>query len=189
MESFAVCSTSSESAGSSYGAETPVKSLILPSRALVVSFGIALLANFYRAAAVDLQEIAGQQQSARPLPVAAKRRHERRQHDRARLDEDLGEFSNPPDVFRAVSFREAKVAAEAVPDIVPIEHERAAPHPVQPLLGRVRNGGLAGTGQAGEPKHDATVPMKFFPALTRDGGVMPDDVGTRLAHVQGRAFR
>jgi len=160
--------------------------------AAVVVLGVALGADIYRAIAVDFEKIAVLENTAHLVAVAADRRHEGRQHDGARLDEQLGHFADAADVFLAVLRRESQVAAQAVPDIVAVEHDGPASKLMQLFLYGVRNGRFAGTGQTGEPQHHTAMAVQLFTTLPRHGGMVPHHVGALwtfyCAHFSNHAF-
>ena len=67
------------------------------------------------------------------------------------VGKQLGHFADAPDVFRAVLGRETEVGAKAVADVVAVEDVGVAAQVEQLALQFGGDGGLAGTGQAGQP--------------------------------------
>ena len=58
---------------------------------------------------------------ARRVTVGSVRRHERHQGDDTATAEEAGHFAHAPHGLRPVTRREAKVAVEASPNVVPIQ--------------------------------------------------------------------
>lgn len=157
------------------------KGLDLPCpRLLVQTLHVTLLAHFERGLAVDLDEVAMHDQAAHALAVGTERRDERGHGDHASLYEQLGDFADAADVLHAVLIGETKVTAQAVADVVAVEHEGAALQSVELFFHRMRQRGFSRTGQPCEPQDRALVPVHGFALLTVDGGLVPDDVGTLI---------
>jgi hypothetical protein len=78
--------------------------------------------------------------SARHAPLAAKRRDEAHDHDQAGFHHQLRDFGNAADVLDPVLVGEAEIAAEAVADVVAVEHHGVVPRMMQRLLDEIRNG-------------------------------------------------
>ena len=78
------------------------------------------------------------------LPLCAERRDERTQHDQARVDEQLGDFADAPDIFHAVGVGEAEIAVQAVANVVAVEHVGMSAARVKLPLHDAGDGALAG---------------------------------------------
>ena len=102
------------------------------------------------------------------VAVLAVRRDERREHDRAGVDEQLRDLADPADVLGPVLGREAEVAVEPVADVVAVEDVGEAAVGEQPVLDGVGERALAGAGEAGEPDDRAAVAPVRFALLAAD---------------------
>ena len=89
----------------------PVKSVELAAARLAVeALRVALLGDRERGVDEDLDELAGLEQAARQLALAAERRDERDQHDQAGVDHQPRDLGDAADVLDAVGVGEAEVA-------------------------------------------------------------------------------
>lgn len=133
---------------------------------------------------MNLDEISRLHERARLVAVGAEGGDERREHDHARIEKQLGHFSDPPDVLFPVVIREAQVFAEAVADVVAVENIAAEAAAEQLCIHRIGQGAFAAARQAGEPEDGAvvTLPLRLAAAIYR--GLMPDDIAG-FDHVAG----
>jgi hypothetical protein len=69
--------------------------------------------------------------------VASERADERRQNDRARVDEQLGDLTGASNVFVAVPVIETQVAGEPMPEIVSVQDKGLAAAFEKTLLDRI----------------------------------------------------
>src|SRR5207245_464804 len=93
----------------------------------------------------------------------------------AGLGKELCHLSGASNVFLAVSRRETQIGAQAVAQIVPIQHTGVLAQAEQLPFQLDRNRGLARTAQPGQP-HDATgMPIPLRPLRA---GVIFDEDGT-----------
>ena len=88
----------------------------------VEALGVALFTHAEVRGAVDFDEVAGFHQGPCLVAVGLERRHKRREHHDARIEEQLAHFANAADVFFPVGIGEAQVFAEAVADVVAVQH-------------------------------------------------------------------
>lgn len=153
------------------------KRLDLPRpRLLVESLHVALFAHLQRGLAVDLDEIAVHDQAAHALAVGTERRDEGGHRDHTGLDKQLGHLADAADILHAVHIRKPEIAAQAVADIIAVQHEGAAFQRMQFFFHRMRQGRFSGPGQPGEPQDGALVAVQGLAHLAVDGGMVPDDV-------------
>ena len=75
-----------------------------------------------------------------------------------------------------ISIGEAQVFAEAVADVVAIQHIGGEPPLEQGCIDGVGQGALARAGEPGEPKNGAAVPTLLRALVAAYGGLMPGDV-------------
>ena len=76
------------------------------------------------------------------------------------VDHQLRDLGDAADVLVAVGGAEAEVAAEAVADVVAVEHARVHALGEQPLLDQVGDRRLARAGESGQPQHARMVPVE-----------------------------
>src|SRR5713226_617420 len=152
----------------------------------VQAFGVALLADFDRRVHIDFDEFARRYHRAHQVAVRAVGRNERGDDDDARVGEQFGQFADATDVFLAVFGRETEVGTKAVPNVVAVEHISVPAQIEQFALQLDGNGGLARTGQAGEPDDAAAVAVAGGALPRGDLPVTPINVMALVQRV-GRA--
>lgn len=64
--------------------------------------------------------------------------------------------------------------------VIAIQHIGAAALLMQHFFHRMSKGGFACTGQPCKPDDCAAVAVLFLAALTRNGSIVPDDVGRKI---------
>ena len=111
-----------------------------------------------------------------PVAVLAVRRDEGRQRDHAGVDEQLADFADAADVFRAVFGAKPEVLVEAHADVVAVEHHRVLAHLVEQVIDGVGDRALAGAGKAREPQHDPLMAVVPGTIGLRDFVFVPGDV-------------
>ncbi len=87
----------------------------------IQAFDVALLADFERALAPGLDEVALGLHGAHACAVGTQGGDEGRQHDNAGVREQPCSFAGPAQVFAAVFGREAKAGAQALAQAVAVE--------------------------------------------------------------------
>jgi uncharacterized NAD(P)/FAD-binding protein YdhS len=130
--------------------------------AAIQAFDVALLADFERALAPGLDEVALGLHGAHAGAVGAQRGNEGRQHDDAGIGEQARGLAGAADVFAAVFGGKAKAGAQALAQDVAVQQYRLAAGKEQAVFDCARQGRLAGAGQAGEPDHRAAMAMHFL---------------------------
>ncbi len=126
---------------------------------------------------MHLDEITIGHQGPGLVTVSAEGRNKGGQRDHPGIHKQLGHLADATDVLLPVGIGEAQVLAEAMADVVTIEHIGGQAAFKQHSVDGVGQGAFARAGQAGEPKNGAAVtPLAAagFPVHRR---FMPDDVG------------
>ena len=145
----------------------------------VEAFGVAGFADLEISGAEHLEEVTVLHQVPGLVPVCTEGRHKGGQHDHARIQEQLGHFTDAADVLLTVGIGEAQVFAEAVADVVAIQHIGGESSLEQGCVDGIGQGALAGAGESGEPKNGAAVTALLRALVAAHGGLMPGDVGGR----------
>ena len=162
------------------GAGDASEFLDLPRPCLgVEAFGVAGFADLKIGGAEPLQKVTVLHQASGLVPVSAEGGNKGGEHDHARIQEQLGHFTDAADVLLTVGIGEAQVFAEAVANVVPVQHIGGEPPLEQSGVHGIGQGALAGAGESGEPEDGAAVTALFGALLTADRGFMPGDVGGR----------
>ena len=126
---------------------------------------------------MDLDEVTDLHQGPGPVAVGLEGRHEGGEHHHAGIEEQLRHLADATDVLLAVCIREAQVGAEAVADVVAIQHVAGEALLEQGGIDGIGQGALARSRQPREPEDGAAVAALVGAGPTADGGVVPDDVG------------
>ena len=143
----------------------------------VEAFGVAGFADLEVCGAEHLEEVTVLHQVPGLVPVCTEGRHKGGQHDHARIQEQLGHLTDAADILLTVGIGEAQVFAEAVADVVAIQHIGGESPLEQGCIDGIGQGALARAGEPGEPKNGAAVPTLLRALVAAHGGLMPGDVG------------
>ncbi|MEW5304455.1 MAG: hypothetical protein WDW36_007065 [Sanguina aurantia] len=92
----------------------------------------------------------------RRASLAAIRRNGADQHDQARIDHQVGNFGNAPDILDPVLRCEAEILVDAVTDVVAVQQIRVIAEHVQATFDQVGDGRLTRARQSGEPRKIAS---------------------------------
>ena len=145
----------------------------------VEAFGVAGFADLKIGGAEHLEEITVLHQAPGLVPVSAEGGNKGGQHDHARIQEQLGHFTDAADVLLTVGIGEAQVFAEAVANVVPVQHIGGEPPLEQSGVHGIGQGALAGAGESGEPEDGAAVAALLGALVAAHGGFVPGNVGGR----------
>jgi uncharacterized NAD(P)/FAD-binding protein YdhS len=165
------------------------------ARAAIQAFDVALLADFQRAFAPGLDEVAFGLHGAHAGTVGTQRGNEGCQYDDACVGEQSGGFAGTAQVLAAVFGRKAKAGAQALAQAVAVQqHDLAARMEQVPLDGAGQRC-LAGAGEAGEPDHRAAMAVHFLALAARYVGGVHDatiyamqEGGMRTVLIVGAGF-
>src|SRR3546814_21133536 len=86
------------------------------------------------------------------------------------------DLADAADILDPVGLGEAEVAVEPVPDIVAVEQEAVAVHPVELFLDEVGDRRLARARQAGEPEQRGALVLEVRAHAAADIGRLPMDI-------------
>ena len=145
----------------------------------VETLGIAGFAHVQVCGAVDLKEVTVVNQLPGFVPVGTEGRDEGCEHNYARIEKELRHLSDAADVFLPVRIGEAQVLAEAVADVVAIQHIGGQAPREQGCVHGIGQGAFARAGKTGEPEDGAAMAALLSPGCPVDGGLVPGDVGGR----------
>ena len=119
------------------------------------------------------------------MALGLKRRDERRDHDDARVDHQLGYLGHTSNVLNSIGVSEAEVAVQPVTHVVAVEQIRVAAHRVQLLLNNVGDSRLASARESGEPHHATALTLDHRASLLIDSDCLPVNVvGASQCEVQ-----
>jgi hypothetical protein len=126
----------------------PVKVLDFASASLLVqTLWVTRFAGFQAGLDQDLDEFTLWQQCPNQVAVSLVRRNEGGRNDRRSIGEQLGDFTNPANVFRAVFRSKTKILVQPHADVVAIQNESMNSPFVQQLIHCVRDGALSAAAQ------------------------------------------
>jgi len=125
---------------------------------------------------------------ARQPPIGPVRRDEAGDGDAGAVGEELRDFGDAPDVFRAVGGGEAEVAVQAEADVVAVEAVGGEGVVEEVLFEGGGDGGFAGGGEAGQPDCEAGLVAERGAFGVREGGVpcYVAGLGGRVSRGDGR---
>src|ERR1051326_1231661 len=124
-----------------------------------------------------LDELPRRDQTAHHLALRTIGRNERAQHDEPAFHHQLSDFAGPTDVFHAVGFGKAEIAAQPVADIVAVKQHGVMTHGVQALFHQVGDRRLAGAGKAGEPDDGRLLALQGRALALVEQQLLPRHVG------------
>ena len=110
---------------------------------------------------MDLEELFRTDNLPGGPTLGPERRDKRNKHDEPRIHKQLRCLCHAPDILDPVCIREAKIAVEAMPDIIAVQQIGVTPRKRQLALHNIGNGGLARTRKTGEPKDDRLLPLEI----------------------------
>lgn len=93
--------------------------------------------------------------------------------DDPQLEKELCDLACPADILIPVGDREPQIGAQAVLDLVAIQHSGLKSKMMQVFLGGMGDRGFSGCWQAGQPDDRSPVPVLFLALLQCNGMRMP----------------
>ncbi len=143
------------------------------TRLLIHPFRVALLALSETTFDIDFYEISLIEKNAHRVPVFPVRGYEGGEDDDTRIDHQLRNLADPPDVLLPVLGTEPEIGIEAVPYVVAVEDICPYPALEQFLLDEIRNRRFPRCRKSGKPYESAPVFVEAIPVLPFHKSVMP----------------